>query len=66
MKLTLSERHLMRLIRKDRNAAGWAKVSAQVWPLVEKLPKELVKAVASGDGGSVSLTEAGEVVLDWT
>jgi hypothetical protein len=65
-KLHSKDRHLLTLIRKDRNAEGWAKVSAVVWPLVQTLPGELVDLKESEDGGFVKLTDDGETVLDWT
>ncbi len=62
-----NHKHLMRLIRKDRDATGWAKVSSVVWPFVQSLPKELVTLHDNGDGsGKARLTHDGETVLDWT
>lgn len=65
-KLSPASCHLLRLIRKDADSDGWAKVSSVVWPLVQKLPEELVELRPSGDAGHVKLTEAGNTVLDWT
>lgn len=66
-KINGSDRHLMRLIRQGRDAAGWARVSEPVWPLMQSLPKELVTLHDNGDGtGKASLTHDGETVLDWT
>lgn len=65
MQLTNGEKHLLRLIQKDRDADGWAKVSELVWPFVEKLPSQLCELRATEDGRFIKLTHDGEVVLDW-
>ncbi len=65
-KLNISERHILRLVRKGQDFEGWAKVSAQVWPFVKAMPRELVTAEKTETGGRAKLTVAGEVILDWT
>jgi hypothetical protein len=62
--LTNGDKHLMRLMHRDKNTDGWTKVSQQVWPLVERLPKELVEL--HPEGGFAKLTEAGETIVLWT
>lgn len=59
------DKHLLRLIRQDRDKDGWARVSKQLWPLIEALPGELVERRFTPDGGFVKLTPDGETVLDW-
>lgn len=67
MTLTSNEKHLMRLILKDRNTEGWAKVSKLVLPLVTVLPKDLVEVQQHEDGtGLAKLTKDGETVLIWS
>ena len=65
-KLNHGDKHLLRLVRQGKDNEGWAKVSGVVWPLVQKLPSELVTIEAIGEGGRAKLTDAGETVLDWT
>lgn len=64
--LNHGDKHLLRLVRQGKDAEGWAKVSSMVWPLVQKLPSELVTIEATETGGRAKLTAAGETVLDWT
>lgn len=66
MKLDPKDRHLLSLIRKDKKPNGWTSVSKMVWPLMLKLPRELVELEEVGEGGIAKLTETGETVLDWT
>ena len=64
-KLTPGEVHLLRLISKEQNNPdGWAKVSAHVTPLIEKLPSELVEFRREGNGGLATLTKQGESLLE--
>lgn len=64
--LSHSDKHLLRLVRQGKDAEGWAKVSTVVWPLVQKLPVALVTIESGESGGRAKLTDAGEIVLDWT
>ncbi len=64
--LTDGQKHLLRLIRKDQNEEGWAKVSKVVWPVVIQLPPELVDYEGEPEeGGKARLTGDGNIVLDW-
>lgn len=65
-KLNSSDRHLMRLIRKDKAENGWTKCSDIVFPLVESLPTELVETAIINGVKSARLSDKGETVLDWT
>lgn len=65
MKLSHGEEHLLRLIQKEEDVDGWAKVSKQVWPLVEKLPSQLCELRATEDGGFARLTHDGITILNW-
>ena len=67
VKLNAGQKHLLRLIAKEQNCpAGWAPVSAPVYPLVASLPAELVehRAVGGEGQGDARLTERGLAVLD--
>ncbi len=65
MKLDSGNKHLLRLILKGKNKEGWAKVSDILWPIVSKLPTQLVEFNADGNQKFVRLTHDGEVVLEW-
>lgn len=64
--LDAGHRHLMNLAARDADSDGWTKVSEIVWPLVTKIPAELVELRPSDDGGHVRLTERGHLVLMYT
>jgi hypothetical protein len=63
-KLNSGEIHVLRLIAKQRTAGGWAKVSAAVFPLIEKMPRELVESWPTETGGRARLTDDGDALLD--
>lgn len=65
MSLTSGDRNLLRLASKGAADDGWAPVSRQIWPLVAKLPDELLEKRTGRDdgGGWVRLTDAGNIVL---
>lgn len=60
-KLDAGQKHLLRLVVEGADAEGWAPVSKPVFPLVEKLPRELVELEQVGDEGRgrARLTEEG-------
>lgn len=60
------DRHLLQLVQRDKDAEGWTPVSATVWPLMLRLPPELVTIEPLIEGGRARLTDAGETVLTWT
>ena len=64
-KLTYNEKVLLVLIRKSQNHEGWAGVSSMMFPLVEKLPKELIELKTNEAGGWVKLTEAGNTIVNY-
>lgn len=66
MKLSSGQLNLMRLAVKGASPDGWAKVSKVVWPMVAKLPADLIELRPSDDGGHVRLTEHGHVVLKYS
>lgn len=64
-KLDAGQKHMLRLVMNGADSEGWAPVSKQVFPLVEKLPSELVELEAVGDEGRgrVRLTTEGESLI---
>lgn len=64
-KLDSGQKHLLRLIVEGADSEGWATVSKPVFPLVEKLPSELVDLEAVGDEGRgrARLTTEGESLM---
>ena len=66
MKIDPKDIHLLRLIRKDKGADGWTKVSDVVWPLVEKLPSKLCELKKGSECGYIRLTPEGDIVLNWS
>lgn len=65
-KLDGGEKNFLRLIAKGQaQHGGWAKVSKVLYPLVQKMPPELVEHEPADDGwGRARLTQHGEAVLD--
>lgn len=69
MTLDSGQKHILKLIARDRDGEGWAKVSPQIFPFLEKefVPRELVelqRTSESGGGGRVRLTPTGENVVE--
>lgn len=62
-KLNSGDMHLMRLLLRDRKPDGWTTVSSTVWPVIEKLPAELVEL--HPDKNAAKLTSEGETVIAW-
>lgn len=56
---------VMELIRRDRDVDGWALVSWQLLPHLQRdMPEALVMINPTDHGGIAMLTEEGERVLD--
>lgn len=55
--------HLLKLASQEQDAEGWAKVSEILWPIVSKLPDDLVEKRAGEDGGHIRLTEGGQAIV---
>jgi hypothetical protein len=66
MTLDSGSKHILRLAVKDADAEGWATVSKVVWPLLAKIPDELLEKRPSDDGGHVRLTDTGDAVLRYS
>lgn len=64
-KLDAGQKHLLRLVVKGTDSEGWTQVSKPVFPLIEKLPSELVELESVGDEGRgrVHLTTEGESLM---
>lgn len=65
-KLDAGQKHLLRLVAKEQESPdGWAKVSKAVYPLMAKMPGELVELHQVSDGGGrARLTPAGQEVIN--
>lgn len=65
-KLDGGEKNFIRLIAKGQEQhGGWAKVSKPLYPLVQKMPAELVEHEQEDEGrGRARLTPRGEAILD--
>lgn len=64
--LDSGEKHFLRLIHQGQKCPdGWAKVSDVLYPLVDKLPKELVECHQDGASqGRARLTKHGEAIVE--
>lgn len=65
MELNLGQKHILRLTKRDAGLDGWAKVSKQLFPHIQDLPKDLVELKETDDGGFIRLTERGHAVVDY-
>lgn len=65
-KLNNGDKHLMKLIARDRKEDGWATCSAVVAKMLKTIPSELVEFECLDDGGRgrARLTEQGQSILD--
>jgi hypothetical protein len=65
-KLDAGQKHMLGLVMKGANQDGWAAVSAPVYPLLQKMPQELIELEPVGPEGRgrVRLTEVGQSVMD--
>lgn len=64
-KLDAGQKHMLGLVAKGADAEGWAPVSAPVFPLIAKIPTELVVLESVGDEGRgrARLTDDGANIL---
>ena len=64
-KLDIQHKHVLKLIARDCNADGWAKVSKTLFKMLsENIPSELVKFEELDNGGRAQLTKEGQGVVD--
>ena len=62
--LNAGQKHIIKLINRDKNGDGWSKVSNQLFPFLSKdLPKELIQFRGEIDSYEAKLTKDGESVL---
>ncbi len=66
-KLSQHTKDIFRLYeRSPKDDAGWAKVSADVWPLLSGVPHQLIESNGNiKDGGLMRLTDKGKIVLEY-
>lgn len=67
MLLDVGQKHFLRLV-EDGMAKhdGWAPISEKVWPLMSKLPEDLVERESLPVGGRARLTVRGQAVRDYS
>lgn len=64
-KLDIQHKHILKLIARDRDSEGWAKVSDQLYPVLSKnIPTELAEFEKQKEGSRARLTDEGESVLN--
>ena len=62
--LDFGQKHILRLIARDKTSDGWATVSAQLYNVIRNnIPSELATFETVGDGGRVKLTDMGNSVV---
>ena len=66
-RLDAGQKHLLNLVVKGADKYGWVLVSAQVFPLMQKIPRELVELESVGDEGrgQARLTEECAKLFAW-
>lgn len=64
--LNSGQKHLLRLVVEGAKDDGWTPVSAPVYPLMERMPADLIVLERVGDEGRgrVKLTDEGQSVID--
>lgn len=50
-KLDAGQKHMLGLVARGADAEGWAPVSSMIFPLLDRLPLELVEREVVGDDG---------------
>ncbi len=64
-KLDSSQKHVLKLISRDRKADGWTIISSMLYrPLSASIPAELATFEPVGDAGRAKLTTEGQSLLD--
>lgn len=68
MRLTTTQKARLQLLgRSPKDADGWSVVSALLWPLMEKVPADLVEIESdAAKGGRARFTEKGKIVHEYT
>ena len=64
-KLDIQHKHIMKLIDRDCDENGWAKVSNQLYPhLFKNMPAELIELGGEFGNYKARLTDQGKNMLD--
>lgn len=64
-KLDGGQKHILRLIVRDKKEDGWTTISSQLYKtLSAKIPSELAVFEPLGDAGRARLTDAGQGVIN--
>lgn len=63
-KLDAGQRHVLKIIERDKNAEGWTSVSKVLYPsLVASIPKQLAIFEQKDSGFRAKLTDEGRSLL---
>lgn len=63
--LDAGQKHILRLIDRDKKADGWTPVSSQLYKtLSADIPAELATFEPVGDAGRAQLTDAGNGIIE--
>lgn len=62
----MGDKHLLRLTQRGAKEDEWAPVSETVFPLLTKLPPELITVEKLEIGGQAKLTADGETLVNGT
>jgi hypothetical protein len=64
VKLSIQQKHILKLISRDSNNEGWTSVSEALFPILSKnMPKELAIFEKQEIGGRAKLTDNGSSVV---
>jgi hypothetical protein len=64
-KLDGGQKHILKLIARDKKDDGWTTVSSQLYKtLSANIPAELATFEPVGDAGRAKLTDAGQGIID--
>jgi len=64
-KLNHAQKHILRLIDRDKDDGGWVRVSQAIYPHIDSnIPKDLIELETNKDGGRARLTTEGQAVID--
>jgi hypothetical protein len=64
-KLNQGQKHILKLIDRDKDDEGWTRVSKVLCPHIDSdIPKDLIELEIKENGGRARLTTEGQAVID--
>jgi hypothetical protein len=64
-KLNHGQKHILKLIDRDKDDEGWTHVSEALCPHIDSgIPKDLIELEINEDGGRARLTTEGQALID--